>query len=429
MNSPQKTALLLISDDEIARAIESELSDAGFISIAAKTDNVFAIADLEFAPSVILIDSPQIERGHLPAITAAEALSPGISIPVLGLVESTPPIEIPRLDSILVAPYHAKQIVQRVFSLIRLSEMEREIGLRLETLKSDFGYAGGLPKQNGNERLSILFIGQAAPEFMVIVNALQKKNVSVVAAFTSFTAFDYLYEQDFDAVMINGLTSTEPAFTVASTMRKNAKLFHVPAILLVNTKNFIDHDAAYTSGVNDIIDADAPLLEISARLLEQANFHKMHQSLKRDFDLIGDEKCRDQSTGLYNKGFFDAHLRRINALYARLGKPVSICLIRVRFNKADISDANKDIGYAHIGQLFARLLRMQDLTARLDRNLFVAAFPGQSSEELNPVLERIRSILQCTQITDPINGAAIPMSLEITLNTLGDGIGQSFTAA
>jgi len=263
---------------------------------------------------------------------------------------------------------------------------------------------------------------------MVIINALQKINVQIVAAFTSFTAFDYLYEKTFDAVVMNGLDSTEPAFTVAETMRKNASLYHVPALLLVNGDTFEDRNKAYEHGMSDIIDAQADVDEIRARLMEQANFHRTHVNLKRLFLNLGDASCLDQNSGLYNSAFFNAHLKRLNSYYQEKNLPITLCLIRIKFEQEHISDVSRNSAHQQVAGMIKGLLRLQDFVGQLDTNVFAVAFPGQSKEQLNPVSNRIMSILNCAAIMDPVTNEALNIKLEVSLNTLNN-IGLRTTAA
>ncbi len=416
-----KSVLLLSNSSDTMQPISEAFEARGFNAIFSGF-NVQELSQLPtIAPNVIVIsvnnESPNLE----PIIARIKSHYIGIGIPVLALLESTPPMKISYIDSILLAPSHPVQIVLRAIALMRLAVMEQEIGLRLETLENNFRASPSLPRREHKKRFDILFIGKASPEFMVIINALQKENVSVTAAFTSFTAFDYLYEKTFDAIVMNGLSSTEPAYSVIETMRKNAKLYHVPAMLLIDSKTFADHDAAYSLGINDVIDADSQLSDISSRILEQANFHRTHKNLKDDFSTIGGEACIDQSTGLFNRAFFNAHVSRMFKLYNRLNMPISLCLIRVRYDK-QIAANSPDLepAYGQIGVMIKNLVRLQDTSARLDSNLFAIAFPGQTTEQLRVVAERISSILKCATLTDFETGQKLELSLDITLNTLYD---------
>jgi len=371
-------------------------------------------------PSCVVLILKQFHVDFRGVLKRIESKYGSEDIPVLALVDSVPPFEIDCFDSVLLQPCHPQQVLMRVTALTRLSTMQREIGLRLQTLQEDFNLSPQVENPVDTEKLSILFIGKASPEFMVIINALQRQNVQIIAAFTSFTAFDYLYEKSFDAVVMNGLESTEPAFTVADTMRKNAKLYHVPALLLVNGGIFGEQDKAYENGVSDIINAGAPIEEIRTRVLEQANFRRTHNNLKRNFSNLGGATCLDATTGLYNAHFFNAHLRRLSEFYDLRAQPNAICLIRVNYHNADMDQVSLASAYKQVGSMIKNLVRMQDMTARLDTNLFAIAFPGQSANQLNSVAKRISSILECATLTDPISGEALNIQLEVTMNTLND---------
>ncbi len=428
MTAPDKSILILTGSNNMLPEISHAFQDRGFYPITSKYSS-FSSADYPLhAPRAIIIDVEDETSDIRATIEQLKLSYPGMSIPVLALLKSIPPIETDVFDSVLLYPCHPVQVVLRASGLIRLAEMEQEIGHRLQTLSENFDISPSLNPPKTQDRFKILFIGKASPEFMVVINALQNENVNVVAAFTSFTAFDYLYEQVFDAVVMNGLQSTETAFSITQTMRKNARLYHVPALLLTDSTVFKDHDAAYQAGVSDIIDTKAELKDISSRILEQANFHSMHKDLKKEFGAIGGDACIDASTGLFNRSFFDAHLTRILNIYTNLSLPVSLCLIRVKSSAGNLSPENLEIAGKQIGNMIKNLVRLHDVTARLDSNLFAIAFSGQTPQQLKPVSERISSILKCAAINDPLTGMPIDLKLEITLSQLNKDNDMAVTA-
>lgn len=421
--------VLILSDVPAANAeISKQFEESGFspahLGFTTLTDKRLP----QTAPACIVLILRQYHVDFKSILKRVSSKFSAVNIPVLALVDSVPPFAIDIFDSVLLQPCHPQQIVLRATALIRLAQMEREIDLRLETLDQDFGQTDMLKNREDKTKLSILFIGKASPEFMVIINALQRNNVQVIAAFTSFTAFDYLYEKKFDAVVMNGLESTEPAFTVAETMRKNAKLYHVPALLLVNGELFGEQDQAYQKGISDIISAGSPIEEIRTRLLEQANFHRTHENFKKDFGNLGGEHCLDATTGLYNSTFFNAHLKRLSAYYEARGLPTAICLIRVKYENSDMDQVSLAAAYQQVGNMIKNLVRIQDVTARMNTNLFAIAFPGQAAEQLNSVSNRIASILECASLTDPISGEVLNIKLEVAMNTLND-VAQKTSAA
>ena len=338
-------------------------------------------------------------------------------VPFIGALTRQDNIETSIFDSVLFPPTHVTQIANRVSSMIRLGQMEREIIRRVDTLREDFNIDYELSDEALRNPFRILFIGKATPDFMVIINALQKKNVEVVAAFTSFSAFDFLHERTFDAVVMNALNQSEPALTISETMRRNAKLFHVPTLFLVNPETFKDQELAYKKGARDIISSRADTEEISGRILELANYHRIHSQLKREFGSVGGNACLDVETGVFNEAFFCAHLHRVCETMRVTQEPISLMAIRVRPNAHfEVSEAKVTEAIAQVGAMLKSLVRMQDVTARLERDVFMIAFPGQDRASLTPVLERITSIVDSAAFeSGDTEKGALTISLEAAI--------------
>jgi len=424
----EKSVLLLSEDGALEASLAEDFRRRGY-AISTVSLSQLSVGELpKLVPLAIIISIAADNAGPYNMIDSVRGHYDRAGIPCLALMTATPALENSGFDSVLIEPCHPAQIFLRTISLIRISEMERELNLRLKTLENDFNLRLELPRRTDNKRFKVLFIGKASPEFMVVVNALQQKHVQVVAAFTSFTAFDYLYEKTFDAVVMNGMEGEEPAFTVAQTMRRNAKLYHLPALLLVNRSKFTAVDRAYEAGINDIVDTSSSLEVISDRILEQANFHRLHSNFKHDFNKLGGDACLDMQTGLYNTAYFNAHLTRICQHFDTLDLPVSLCLIRISPTNPEEHDIPISSACMQIGRMLKNLVRIQDVTARLETNLFAIVFPGQCKQQLGVVTERIEAILKCASFSDPLTGDIVDIKLEITLNTLGQGGKESSVA-
>ena len=300
------------------------------------------------------------------------------------------------IDSVICLPSHPKLISKRVNSMLRLQKMQREIFLRMETLKNEFGIEHTLQALDQHASFKVLFIGEASPEFMVIINALEDSNTEVVAAFTSFSAFDYLHETDFDAVIMNVKNGAEPALTIAETMRKNARLYHTPVILLTPT-SYSQQGDAYNKGVSDVIPITYSGQEISRRVLELANYYRTHRQLKEQFGALGGERCSDKTSNVYNRAFFEAHLRRISEAHEAEGRPTTMAVLTVTCETNAPKDNMKlSMAYNRTGRIIKNIVRMEDVVARLSENCYAVAFPGQSLTSVRPAFERIRQMISNT---------------------------------
>lgn len=318
------------------------------------------------------------------------------NLPIVGTFSRKADIDISAFESVIYPPAHPKQIATRVQSLVRLSLMEYEILRRTETLREDFGIDYELTENALSKPFKVLFVGKPSPEFMIVINSLQEKQIEVVAAFTTFNAFDYLYETQFDAVVMNALEDIELPLTITSTMRRNAKLYHVPTLLLVDNETFDQEERAFEKGARDLIDANADPEEISGRILELANYHRIHTQLKREFENLGGEICLDQESGTFKDTFFQKHLKRVCHDLQRAEMPVSLLAIKVWPNASyAVSSQEFSTACAQVGSMLRSLVRMQDITARIENDVYLIAFPYETQQTIEPAIERISAIVDC----------------------------------
>ena len=393
-----KQAVLIATDNihessYIGEALEKEGYDVQFCEFDGRSLKRTPVG----APSAVLCVFSDYIEATPTIISALKKHFTPKNIPFIGALTRPGNIDTSVFDSVIFPPAHITQIANRVSSMIRLGQMEREIVRRVDTLREDFNIDYTLSDETLRNPFRILFIGKASPDFMVIINALQKKNVEVVAAFTSFSAFDFLHERTFDAVVMNAIEQSEPALTISDTMRRNAKLFHVPTLLLVNHDTFQDHELAYKNGARDIITSRSETEEISGRILELANYHRIHSQLKREFGSVGGKDCLDAETGVFNEAFFCAHMRRVCETMRATKEPISVMAIRIRPNAHfEVPEDKVTEAIAQVGAMLKSLVRMQDITARLESDVFMIAFPGQDRASVEPVIERISGIVDST---------------------------------
>jgi two-component system cell cycle response regulator PopA len=398
-------------------ALETHLGRLGYKTQICLFDGVKLSATPKKSPAAIII--------HL---TEYESKAEGISrilkqhyaphlIPVLGVMRQSDPLKKSVFDSLIVSPAHASQIANRVNSFIRLSAMETEIALRFETLEKDFGQPVKLEDTGSSTPFRVLFIGKASAAFMVVINALQTKNVEVVAAFTSFSAFDYLHDSDFDAVVMNALEQAEPALSISETMRRNARLYHVPTLFLIDEPEFEFADKAYESGARDLIDIHSDANEISGRIIELANYHRLHTELKSGFDNLGGEYCLSETSHCYNRDFIDRHAERVVKNCHKSHKPVSFLTLKLLPNCVEKPHLPFIMAaIADIGKMLRNLVRMQDTVAHYNEDTYLLLFPDTNAHEAQIILDRLKALVDCTAYNSGNPGAALTMSLEASIS-------------
>ncbi|MEP1229965.1 MAG: diguanylate cyclase [Litorimonas sp.] len=411
-----RTKVLIVTDNTHAiKDIVMELRGLDLDAQLALFDgNKLSSIPRQHPDAVLCFFSDYIERSAR-VVKSLRAHYAPIDIPIIGAATRATKIRTDHFDSMIFAPMHSSQIANRVRSIIRLGQMESEITRRIDTLNENFGFNAKLPENLTPRPFQILFIGKATPAFMVIVNALQQKNVNIVAAFTSFTAFDYLHEDRFDAVVMNALEQAEPALSISETMRRNSELYHIPTLFLVKSETFNHREEAYQSGASDIISIDSHETEISGRILELANYYRIHEQLKFEFNSLGGPECLDESTKLFNGNFYAAHSKRIANTAQTSIKDFSSLAIRVHpYGRDEIKPMFMSLAFSQLGLMLKNLVRMQDIVARIDEDLFVMTLPNTNAAETLTVIERIKNVVDCAAFdTGFKNAGAFTMSIEV----------------
>jgi len=391
----EKTNLLILKDMQTDTVFtESSLLALGYNITGTVLASGEGRVKSDVAPHVILVVAEKLTPVFEVAIKAILTGYAPRNIAVIALVEQQKPSYPPCYDAVLVQPAHSMQIHNRITGLTRLRRIETALISRRETLVEDFRVNCEARDVLLGVPFRILFVGSATPEFLKILNVLQEKNVEVFAAFTSFTAFDYLHDNDFDAVVLNATESLEPALSVSETMRETPRLYDVPTLVMANKTNADIGEAAIKKGARDVFYASASQYEIAGRILELANFHRIHSALKKELAEIDTIAGLDAPTQLYNREFLHANLARVSAYHAQIGETVSLLMLRIRPVSMDVV-GNERITAAldQIGSKLKSLVRAEDLVARVRDDVFAVAFPGQAKASVQVVGQRIKEVI------------------------------------
>lgn len=394
--SSRLTVLIVTDNPGASHDIVADVRKIGLdVQIALYDGQKLAAIPNETPSAILCFFTDYLEKTSAVCAVLRKHYAPK-ELPIIGAMMRPSAMNTDHFDTVIFAPIHSSQIANRVDAMIRIGQMEIEIARRIQTLQEDFEIENPITRQYLDRQVRILFIGKATPSFMVIVNALQNKNIEVVAAFTSFSAFDYLHEQTFDAVVMNAVSDPEPALTISETMRRNAQLYHVPSLLLIDPKTFKYDRVAHAQGVRDLLPIDADTDEISGRILELANYHRIHEQLKQSFNSLTGTGCIDEDTGLFNEDFFTAHLDRLCKDCTRMEQDLTLLAIHpTTIDIENIEPYYLDQALIKVGSMLKNLVRMQDVVARVDKDIFVLAFPNASEAIVENILTRINGLTDC----------------------------------
>jgi two-component system cell cycle response regulator PopA len=285
----------------------------------------------------------------------------------------------------------------RLESLVRMAVAEEEFELRLETF-ADRGRRLELPEAEGGP-LRVLCIGEPAPQFLALSNALVRHEAQVVGAFTSYTAFDYLHERAFDAVALWAGENPQEALSIVAGMRRNTRLYHIPALLYQRGLAEIAAVDAFRKGITDVASPEVSEIDTAKRVLELARCYRRQNAIRRALEKARSSGLMDAATGLFTRELFASHLMRLAAAGRARNRPLSVCVLRLA-ERPDTVVARAggwlDKAIPQIGTMIGRLVRAEDTAARLGPEIFALALPGTQGAAARFAAERIAAVIACT---------------------------------
>ena len=393
--SVQARVLIVARDDSVAGPLAEGLDRLGWRTITARGPYaaLTVVADLQI--EAVIIDLATVDEPAALAKRLKDSIAPRL-LPVVAVGEPDGQLKT-AFDLTLTNPLHPAQAVMRLENLFRMAVAEEEFELRLETF-AERGRRLELPDtQTGPYR--VLAIGEPAPQFLALSNSLARHGVDVVGAFTAYTAFDYLHERAFDAVVLWGGENQSEALSIAAGMRRNTKLYHIPTLLYLAADSYVGVTEAFHRGVTDVASPETPETETAARVIELARCHRRQTLIRQALEKARSSGLMDVTTGLFTRDLFAAHLVRLAAASRQRNRPLSVCVLRVA-DKPHIDEARKggwlDRAAPQIGSMIGRLVRVEDTAARLGPEVFALAFPATPGHAARAAAERIAAVIACT---------------------------------
>ena len=393
--SVQARVLIVARDDVLAGPLAEGLDRLGWRTITARGAHsaLASVADLQI--EAVIID---LAAGGDPGLAKRlKAACAPRRLPVLAMGDPDPANATHGFDLTLAPPLHPSQAAMRLESLVRLAVAEEEFELRAETF-SERSRRLTLPQPDLSP-LRVLAIGEPAPQFLALANALKESGAEVVGAFTAYTAFDYLHERTFDGVVLWAGDNPQEALSIAAGLRRNTRLYHTPALLYMRQGSYITTAEAYHRGISDVASPQTPEEETARRVLELARNHRRQTAVRQALDMARGSGLMDPATGLFTRDLFAAHLARLAQASRVRNRPLSVCVLRVG-EKPELKAIRAEGWLARaipqIGSMIGRLVRVEDTAARLAPEVFALALPATPLAAARLAGERIAAVIGCT---------------------------------
>ena len=389
--------LIVAEDDRLAGPLA-----AGLARLAWPAEVVRGAEAAQAAAARLPLDAALVDlAGAAPALlTLPSRLKPAAAprrLPVVALARPEPALEPLGFDLALAPSLHPTQAALRLDALMRLSVAEEEAELRAET----FGAAGRAPTSSQREEgpLAVLTVGEPAPKFLALRHALAEAGADVTGAFTAYTAFDYLHDRSFDAVVLWAGEVHAEALSIAAGMRRNTRLFHTPTLLYLRHGAEVALTEAFNKGLSDVADADTREADTAERVLWLARSHRRERAIRATLDAMRGSGLMDAASGLFTRALFAQHLSRLAAASRERRRPLSVGVLRLAPRGAALAARSGgwlDKAAPQIGSMLGRLVRAEDTPARLSPDVFAMALPAARREAAQAAAERIAAVIACT---------------------------------
>lgn len=277
------------------------------------------------------------------------------------------------------------------------------------------------PKALEPRKLKALYIGAPSSAFLALERTLAEQGGLVAAAFTSYTGFDHLHDELFDAVVLNAAQDPSTALSLCSALRRNAALYHLPTLVLAQSGDTATAASAIDRGASAVCSTLTPCDASLGWLFEAVRRERRRRAAEHEMralrDLMGDAR-----TGLWQRAPFDAHLARMASDHHSSGRPMSMVVLRVTpaIGAREPSPEAWRKGFTEIASLAARLMRDADSGVTLGGDLIALALPAARLRNAKRTAERIASVAECTAFASG-DGDAGPLVFEQSVVELQPG--------
>lgn len=388
--------LLLGRDDDVMHALSESLDRLGMRTILATSPEAASVVVGDLPIEAVLVRKAQDE--DWPDLVDQLRVAAGARrIAVVMMRHDNQHLVPEGWDMVFTRDAHPQQILLSIENLVRGCICEEEYATRCETFGVEMP---DLDAQMASQPpLSLLSVGQPDPEFLAMTHALKTQGVDVVAALTSYGAFDYLHDRAFDAVLLWAGEQPSEALAIAGGMRRNTRLFHTPVMLRLKQLVEINTGDAFLRGVTDIANPGASVTEIADRMVRLARGYRRQTTIRKTLDAMRHRPEMDDVTGLFGRDMFAAHLARLSQACRERQRTLSLCVLRIT-DTPEISRARSrgmlERAVPQIGSMISRLVRSEDTAGRLSNEVFAIALPATSLSQARSVGERIAAVISCT---------------------------------
>ena len=299
-------------------------------------------------------------------------------------------------SDVMAANAGDSEIYHRLWPLVRVAAMERELILRTATAKS-FGVDAGPADTAIKDEFQVLLVSGGDGDLA----SLLKSSYNLTTTGDPYAAEAILLEKKFDAMIVAPVAATtDKVLDLCAQVRRNSKMFDLPVLFLTDGDDQGSRARAYDNGVSLALPHPGTATDLDPAILTLVMRQRRKWQIRTALQGTLTERTGDTGLKLYNQDFLKAHLERLIGVSAERGNPLSLITLDIR-NLSGIrqghGDDEGDTLFGQIASLMSRLVRAEDLAAFHGDNGFHLVLPNTGLEDAKLSMNRVHSILVYTE--------------------------------
>jgi len=307
-------------------------------------------------------------------------------------------------DATLSADLPTASFAKQLERAQRMATGKFELSMRRATA-ARLGCAA--PAAGGQKKLKLLYVGAPLPAYLSLEQWITGHGGTLNAAFTSFTGFDHLHDEAFDALVVNAINDPQTALSICGALRRNAGLYHLPTFMIVADGDEATQQAAFDKGAAIVANGEdrAALSWLFEAMRLERSRAAIDRGLQAYRDLMGEPR-----TGLFRPEAFRAHLDTLATEHIQRARVLSLIALRIEpaFGGRPPAADKLSRAVSEAAALAGRLLRSSDSPMLLG-DTFVAALPNTMRAGAHRAAERVSAVADCTTFAAE-DGSAGPLS-------------------
>lgn len=404
-----RIARILVADCDLdcLNLVSDRLRTRGYINLLEMVgENAIARAKSE-RPDIIILGSGFSDPSTEQIVTRLKAEPETQRIPVIMIDKDTGGTALTEtlarhVEGYLLSPFSDDELFAHIGAAQRLEIMESELVIRSETMR-DFGiedYGVEARNQSGDSPKIMLVSPDGPGEY---TSAME--NYAELDTTESFAgAGQYLADHNFEAAVIDCGKIPEAALVACEDIRRIPTLYHMPLLMVCPPDAFDDAALPYRRGASGVLTKPFVDAQLRARLSIMVRQERLRRGILEACRHSGRDETNDPLTGVFSEDFLHKHLGNLVQGAFRWDKNLSLTVIympEIHSVRVEYGDRAADALFRQVANAVSRLVRGEDLCARLGETGFCVVLPESTLEATSIIMHRLASVVRHSEFSLP----------------------------